>query len=90
MNISLTKEFEKYINQKVKSGMYHSASEVIRAALRHFQEEEAEKEKKRSALRKLLQVGLNQARRGEAKEINYDELKEEIRRRSARRRKLAA
>ncbi len=34
MNISLTPELENLVNQKVTSGLYHSASEVIREALR--------------------------------------------------------
>ena len=34
MNISLTPELEKYINEKVDSGLYTSASEVVRESLR--------------------------------------------------------
>ena len=34
MNISLTSELEAYIQQKVTSGFYTSASEVIRESLR--------------------------------------------------------
>ena len=34
MNISLTPELEKYIQEKVKSGLYTSVSEVIRESLR--------------------------------------------------------
>jgi antitoxin ParD1/3/4 len=34
MNVSLTRELEKLVNQKVNSGLYHTASEVIRDALR--------------------------------------------------------
>lgn len=33
MNISLTPELEKFVNAKVKSGRYNSASEVVREAL---------------------------------------------------------
>ena len=38
MNISLTKELEGYVTQKVESGLYHSASEVIRDGLRLLKE----------------------------------------------------
>ena len=38
MNVSLSAELERLIEQKVKSGMYNSASEVIRAGLRLLQE----------------------------------------------------
>lgn len=34
MNISLTRELEQYVHEKVKCGMYTSASEVIRESLR--------------------------------------------------------
>jgi len=34
MNISLTKHYNNYVEQKVRSGRYESRSEVIRAALR--------------------------------------------------------
>ena len=33
MNVSLTPELEKIVNKRVKSGMYNSASEVVREAL---------------------------------------------------------
>ena len=34
MNISLTTELEKFVTDRLSSGLYHSASEVIRDALR--------------------------------------------------------
>jgi antitoxin ParD1/3/4 len=34
MNVSLTPELEEFVAQKTKSGLYNSASEVIRQALR--------------------------------------------------------
>ena len=40
MNVSLTPELEQYVNGKVQSGMYHSASEVIREGLRLLKERE--------------------------------------------------
>ena len=42
MNVSLTKPLENYIQSKVESGMYASASEVIRAALRILRERDME------------------------------------------------
>ena len=38
MNVSLTPELEDLVNQKVRSGRYRSASEVVREALRLFEE----------------------------------------------------
>ncbi|MBA3915712.1 MAG: type II toxin-antitoxin system ParD family antitoxin [Acidobacteriales bacterium] len=40
MNVSLTAELEKYVSEKVGSGRYNSASEVVREALRLLQEHE--------------------------------------------------
>jgi antitoxin ParD1/3/4 len=34
MNVSLTPELEELVNQKVRSGLYQTASEVVREALR--------------------------------------------------------
>ena len=34
MNVSLTPQLEKFVRQKVESGLYSSASEVVREALR--------------------------------------------------------
>ena len=38
MNVSLTPHFEELVKRKVKSGLYHSSSEVIREALRLLEE----------------------------------------------------
>lgn len=39
LNVSLTPELMVWIKQQVGSGRYRSASEVIRAGLRHLQDE---------------------------------------------------
>jgi antitoxin ParD1/3/4 len=39
MNVSLTPELEKFVQQEVGSGLYQTASEVIRAALRRLRED---------------------------------------------------
>ena len=40
MNVSLTPELEQFVQTKVQSGRYNSASEVIREALRLLEEQE--------------------------------------------------
>lgn len=40
MNISLTPELEKIVKEKVQSGLYNNASEVIREALRFMESSE--------------------------------------------------
>jgi len=43
MNISITPELEEFVKAEVKTGLYQSASEVIRAALRRLKEDKESK-----------------------------------------------
>jgi antitoxin ParD1/3/4 len=74
MNVSLTPELEAKIRERVASGRYNNASEVMRDALRRLEEYE-----RKEHLRSLLAVGLEEARRGETIEWT-PELMEDIRR----------
>jgi len=40
MNVSLTPELEKFVEDTVATGRFNSASEVVRAALRTFEQEQ--------------------------------------------------
>lgn len=40
MNVSLTPTLEKYVRRKVETGLYNTASEVVREALRNFMNQE--------------------------------------------------
>lgn len=71
MNVSLTPELEKLVQQKVASGLYLSASEVVREGLRLLQERDQLRETQLQELRERLAVGLAQLDRGEY--IDYDE-----------------
>lgn len=64
MNVSLTPELEAKIHERVASGRYNNASEVVRDALRHLEEYE-EAYARQEHLRSLIAVGLEQAQRGE-------------------------
>jgi antitoxin ParD1/3/4 len=75
MNVSLTPQLEAMIRQRVESGRYNNASEVVREALRLLEEQERVQH-----LRSLLAVGLEQAHRGELVEFT-PELFEDIDRR---------
>ena len=65
MNVSLTPELELLIHKKVESGLYLSASEVVREALRVLEERDRFNAMKFEELRKDIQIGLDQADRGE-------------------------
>ncbi|MDD4891296.1 MAG: type II toxin-antitoxin system ParD family antitoxin [Phycisphaerae bacterium] len=86
MNISLTKELESMIHEAVDGGRYHTASEVIRDALRLFQEQEQLRRIRLQELRKEIAVGLKDVEEGRVKPLDFAELKAKIR---SRRRKRA-
>ncbi|MEW5929103.1 MAG: type II toxin-antitoxin system ParD family antitoxin [Gemmatimonadota bacterium] len=65
MNVSLTPELERYINEKVEGGSYRSASEVVRESVRLLQRVEEERAAKLAALRREVGLGLAELDRGE-------------------------
>ena len=64
MNISLPQQLEAWIDERVKTGMYQSASEVVREGLRLLREQEDLKLLRTQELRRQLQVGVEQLDRG--------------------------
>jgi antitoxin ParD1/3/4 len=64
MNVSLTPELERLVNDKVSSGMYQTASEVVREGLRLL----AERDHRLQALRRDVRAGMEAADRGEYSE----------------------
>ena len=59
MNISLPPNLEKMVKKKVEMGLYASASEVIREALRLLEREELLFEHKLNQLKTLIHEGLD-------------------------------
>ncbi len=82
MNVSLTPELENLVNEKVKSGLYNSASEVIRESLRLLQEQDELRRIRKDELRREIMLGVEQIRRGEYAELrtpeDFTELAEKI------------
>lgn len=74
MNVSLTPELERMVNEKVKSGLYNSASEVIRESLRLLQEQDELKRIRREELRREIMRGVEQIRNGEGVKVKASEL----------------
>ena len=72
MNISLTKEFESYVGQKVESGLYHSASEVIRDGLRLMKERDDLHQSKLADLRRDIATGIAQADQGQVQPFSEE------------------
>jgi antitoxin ParD1/3/4 len=59
MNVSLTPELESFIQGKVNTGLYYSASEVVREGLRLLQERDQLQQLRLQELRQDIQAGLD-------------------------------
>lgn len=64
MNLSLPPDLEQFVHQKVESGKYPTANDVIREGLRLLQERDESYQKKLEDLRKEIAVGIEQADQG--------------------------
>jgi antitoxin ParD1/3/4 len=82
MNVSLTPELEQYVQERVSSGLYYSASEVIREGLRLLKEREQLHQIRVQELRQDIQAGLDS---GEATPLNMQAVKEKARQRHRQR-----
>lgn len=76
MNVSLSRELEKYVQKKVESGLYTSISEVIRESLRLMHSYEAIQQHRIAKLNQDIDTGLEQLASG--KKISADESYERI------------
>ena len=91
MNISLTAELDELIAEKVKSGMYHSSSEVVREALRLLKERDELKQLRLRELQTDIEIGkLKDARDGRSKAFDGAAIKSEGRKRLEQRKKKSA
>lgn len=76
MNISLTPKLKALIERKVASGLYHSASEVIREALRTLEEQDRLRELRLQELRHDLDLGLEDLKHGRSTPVTKNTLNE--------------
>ena len=58
MEVSLTSEMEQWVQQKVGSGLYTSASEVVWEAIRALHAEQTQSRAKLANLRDAIQEGI--------------------------------
>lgn len=65
MNVHLTPELEQLVQNKVKSGRYNSASEVVREALRLLDQRDEVFTLRKDEIRKHIEGGCQSAARGE-------------------------
>ncbi|MFN0172307.1 MAG: type II toxin-antitoxin system ParD family antitoxin [Bryobacteraceae bacterium] len=67
MNVSLTPELEKLVNKKVATGLYQTASEVVREGLRLLKQRDED----HAQLREDIRAGFEAVDRGEF--TDYDQ-----------------
>ncbi len=82
MNVSLTPELEELVRRKVESGLYGSASEVVREALRLLEERD-----RLARLRAALAAGDAEVARGEGIPYTaalFEEIRHEVEERLSR------
>jgi antitoxin ParD1/3/4 len=84
VNVSLTPELEQLVNDKVSSGLYQTASEVIREGLRLLKE----RDQRMAVLRQDVRAGFEAIARGEFSEFdasNVNELANKVKSRGKKR-----
>ena len=77
MNVNLTPQLEELVRSKVDSGMYSSASEVVREALRLMAEQDRLRQVRLESLRHDIRQGLDS---GKSEPWDADALKAKARR----------
>ena len=83
LNVSLTPRHERFIADRVRSGKYQSSSEVVREGLRLLEEHEERRQALREELRQMIEVGIEEARRGDS--VDGEAFMDDLRRRHEQR-----
>ena len=81
LNVSLPVELENRVREHVASGMYGSASEVIREALRLFEAYQATQTSQLQALKADINLGLADVKAKRAGTLDVDAIKRQGRQR---------
>jgi len=84
VNVSLTSELEKYVSEKVASGLYHSASEVVREGLRLLKDQDALRAMRLNDLRQQIQQGIDS---GDSQPLDIEDVVDRGEKRRAQRSK---
>lgn len=81
MNVSLSRQHQGFIEKKVRSGKYQTASEVVREGLRMLEDRDTQRDSQLRRLREEIQVGLDQIEKGQVGALEVKKIKAEGRRR---------
>lgn len=87
MNVSLSRQLQGFIEKKVRTGRYQTASEVVREGLRLIEDRDTQRAFQLRRLRGEIQVGLDQIEKGHVAPLNVKKIKAEGRKQLAARRR---
>lgn len=73
MHVSLTPELEELIRKRVETGRYNSSSELVREALRLWEEQEQLRELRLERLREKIREGIDS---GPAGPLDFEDIKQ--------------
>jgi antitoxin ParD1/3/4 len=88
MNVSLTPELDRFVAEKVESGRYTSASEVVREALRLLEDFDQMRTSQVAAFHREMGARLTALDQGES--VNPQTVRERLRAKSSLRRRAIA
>ena len=86
MNVSLSRQLQEFIEKKVRTGRYQTASEVVREGLRLIEDRDTQRALQLRRLREDIKVGLDQVDKGQVAPLDVKKIKTEGRKRLAARR----
>jgi antitoxin ParD1/3/4 len=86
MNVSLSRQLQGFIEKKVRTGRYQTASEVVREGLRLIEDRDTQRALQLRRLREDIKVGLDQVDKGQVAPLDVKKIKAEGRKRFAARR----
>ena len=86
MNVSLSRQLQGFIEKKVRTGRYQTASEVVREGLRLIEDRDTQRALQLRRLREDIKVGLDQVDKGHVAPLDVKKIKAEGRKRLAARR----
>lgn len=85
MDVSLSPELENYVHDQVRAGAHPTTDEVVSEGLRLLQRRDERRRLRLEELRRMIQVGIDQADRGELEPLDALAILKEVRARRARR-----
>lgn len=81
LTITLTPELEAFIRERVASGRFDTASDVVREGLKLLEVREHEREAVLAEIRREIEIGMEQAKAGQLRDSRafFEELRRKIR-----------